>query len=439
MTFQMNENPEYLTPDLLGSAYLYSSSAAAGEAFTYVASLTMAVDMSLLEESVAGLLNRFPQFALKVTRKGEEMVYGKMSARVPVFDAGERGKSCPDNGVFGRDFLFAVYVRHKTVFFDFHRALTDEKGVVPFVRAVLFHYLVKAGYEVENDGSIITVDGEFHPIEACDAFVKLDDIPASRPVWYMDAKALKLSVQPGTGPFRVTRVHIPTAKMKGIVRDYLSMPSTILSPFFAEALLETHPEDAVLGEYAIAYIQINLRQYFPTTTLRPFFVNLPLAYNRRLPDYPVATVLMSQKKLLEAQLRTDALAYNAQQKIGRIERIIGGKDLRSKVAEADSMFSDMASSATFSVCNIGSVIMPESMQRYITEFYPVVPVPVFPYGMTAINFKGELVVTVSSAEASGDVCARFVSLLKRYDMPAYISESYMHLPLTTKLQCNEED
>ena len=59
--------------------------------------------------------------------------------------------------------------------------------------------------------------------------------------------------------------------------------------------------------------------------------------------------------------------------------------------------------------------------------------------MTAINFKGELVVTVSSAEASGDVCARFVSLLKRYDMPAYISESYMHLPLTTKLQCNEED
>ena len=112
-------------------------------------------------------------------------------------------------------------------------------------------------------------------------------------------------MQPGTGPFRVTRVHIPTAKMKGIVRDYLSMPSTILSPFFAEALLETHPEDAVPGEYAIAYIQINLRQYFPTTTLRPFFVNLPLAYNRRLPDYPVATVLMSQKKLLEAQLRTE--------------------------------------------------------------------------------------------------------------------------------------
>lgn len=421
----------YQAPDLLGSTYLYSDSSWANTSFCFVAGLTMAVDMDILGQALDGLMPRFPHIDLKAVRDGESLAFAKRNSPVRVLPASER--ACfAESGTFGKDCMFAVFVNHKTVWFDFHRALTDEKGIVPFIRAVLYRYLQLAGYEVENDGSVITSDSEFHDIEADDAFVKLDDIPASRPVWYMDAKAVNLPARKDGTSFRVTQIHIPLSKMKGEARQYTGMPSTVISPFFSQALLEEYPESDVQGEYMISYIQVNLRQYFPTTTLRPFFVNLPLAYNRRLPEYPLATVLMSQKKFLEAQLKTDALAYNAQRKIALLEDILDKDTLAGKVAAMHDMISRKSAESTYSLCNVGNVIMPDTMQQYITEFYPLVPPSLFPFSISTINLRGDLIVTVSSSDKESRVCGRFVSLLKRHDIHAYISDSYLYCPLKYK-------
>ena len=424
----MNTNSEYMTPDLLGSTYLYSDSAAANTSFCFVAGLTMAVDRSLLEQALEDLMPRFPHFNLEAVREGESYVFRERHSPVPVMPVEER-KGFSESGVFGHECLLAVFVNHKTVYFDFHRALTDEKGVVPFIRAVLYRYLQLGGYEVENDGSVITAGSEFHGIEADDAFVRLDDIPASRPVWYMDAKAVKLPEGNPHDRFSVTQIHVPLSKIKGEARFYTGMPSTIVSPFFSHALLEEYPQADVPGEFIISYIQVNLRQYFPTTTFRPFFVNLPLTYNRKLSEYPVATVLMSQKKFLEAQLKQDALAYNAQRKIGLLEDILDVVPLESRISAMKDMIRKKAAGSTYSICNIGSVIMPETMLRHIVEFYPVVPPVMFPFGISTINFKGELVITVSSSNPGNQACRRFASLMKQYEIPAFISETYEYSTL----------
>ena len=424
-------NAGYQAPDLLGSTYLYSDSSVSNTSFCYVVGLTMAVDPEILEEALNGLMPRFPHIDLKVVREDESLAYVKRNSPVKVLPLEQR-KTFSESGEFGKSCLFAVFVNHKTIYFDFHRALTDEKGIVPFIRAVICRYLQLDGYDVENDGSVITPDSDFHEIEADDAFVRLDDIPASRPVWYMDAKAVNLPARHEGSSFRVTQIHIPLSKVKGEARLHSGMPSTIISPFFSQALLEEFPESDVPGEYMIAYIQVNLRQYFPTTTLRPFFVNLPLAYNRRLPEYPLATVLMSQKKFLEAQLRTDALAYNAQRKISLLEDILDKKTIGEKAAAMQAMISRKSGESTYSLCNVGNVIMPETMQQYIMEFYPLVPPSLFPFSISTINLRGDLIVTISSSEASGNVPRRFVSLLKRHDIHAYISDSYQYSPLKYK-------
>ncbi len=415
----------YLTPDLLGSLYLYSGSSRSNTSFTYVVSLTMAVDKDLLERVLNDLASRFPQLVLKAVVSGDSFGYEKSDCPAVVHDMCDR-QAVSSSGEFGPRCLFSVFVNHKTVYFDFHKAITDEKGVVPFIRAVIYRYLKLGGYDVENDGSVITAESEFHDIEADDAFVKLDDIPASKPIWYMDAKAVCLPFPDSAGGFKVTRIHLPVAKIKGEAKDYVSMPSTIVSPFFAQALLDTYPEKDVAGEFIVSRIQVNLRQYFPTTTIRPFFANLPLAYNRKLSEYPVATVLMSQKKFLEAQLKTDALAYNVQRRISVLEKVLDRKTIEEKKDAAAMLFAGKAKEATFSICSIGNVIMPEQMLRYITEFYPVVPPALFPYGISTINFKGELVITVSSASREDGTGEKFAALLKQYGMPAYISENFSH-------------
>ena len=140
---------------------------------------------------------------------------------------------------------------------------------------------------------------------------------------------------------------------------------------------------------------------------------------------------MSQKKFLEAQLKTDALAYNAQRKMSALENIMETGSIKEKEEAVRTMIRKKSGEFTFSLCNIGNVIMPESMLQYITEFYPVVPPSLFPFSISTINFKGDLVITVTSS-AGDRTCDRFAALLKRYDMPAYVTETYIHCPMKYK-------
>ena len=140
----------------------------------------------------------------------------------------------------------------------------------------------------------------------------------------------------------------------------------------------------------------------------------------------MATVLMSQKKFMEAQLKTDALAYNVQSRISVLEKIMDKGTFAEKTEAATALAAEKKRQATFSLCNVGNVIMPEQMLRYITEFYPVVPPALYPYGISTINFKGELIITVSSPSPEDAVAAKFTALLKQHGMPAYVSETYLH-------------
>ena len=91
---------EYLTPDLLGSVYLYADSSVANTSFCYVVSLTMAVDRELLGRAVSDLMPRFPQFSLRVISGADSCSYALMTSAVPVFPVGDRTR-VSESGMFG--------------------------------------------------------------------------------------------------------------------------------------------------------------------------------------------------------------------------------------------------------------------------------------------------------------------------------------------------
>lgn len=419
--------PDYLEPDLTGGAYLYSKSEDVDNIFSYVVTLTMSVSETVLSRTLEEILQRFPHFAVRPVRKGESYVYESCDTPVRVYrsDSKPAGAfTCND----GR--LFIVSYSHKTIYFDFHRALTDIKGALVFIRSVIFRYLQNTGYEVENDGGVLTLETPFFEMEAEDALEGLEDIPASRPVWYMDAKAHIDKTHCSSATNNVCQIHIPISSIKGELKEGINMVSSFITPFFSQCMLEEYElDDNPAGEFIVSSIKINLRQYFPTPTTRPFYIDATLAYNRKLADYPVSTVLMSQKKLLEAQLKSDALAYNAQQKIKILDDLRKLPSFGQKVAKAGEIFSNKASTATYSLCNAGAAIMPESVNRYITEFYPIVPAVLYPHSISAVIFKGDLVINVASVSDNRELCRKFTALLNRYGMCSYISDDFKYTRL----------
>ena len=419
----------FFEPSVCGRPYLYSDSAASSVSSRIVAALTMHLQPAILEETMKQALVRFPQMAVSAVPHGDKYVFEPAKGPLKLFQAYDPDQpSCFGDPELG-GYLFKVSYTHKTVYFDFHKSLADEYGMMTFVKSVLFRYFELCGYPVENDGTIKLMSGSFFPAEGDDPMDRLEDIPASRPVWYMDADAIRPKEKISENDI-VATVRIPLAKLGKGFEDISRTPVTYIAPFFSQAVSEMFQGQESGGKYVVASIMVNLRPYFPAASLRPFCTPVYLAYNRKLSDYPYNTVLMSQKKLLEAQLKTDALAYSAErtsdQSIEAVDMSTSLEQCKSRVAK---MLEDRASMSTYSVCRVGNTILPDSMQRLITDFYPVIPSGKQAFAMSVVVYRGEIVVTVSGSSDTLVAARRFAQLMCSNGIEAYLSDVFDYMPM----------
>ena len=422
---------EYLVPSICGQTYLYGSHADASVSSRIVTALTMHIDPSILGQALSEAVIRFPQIAVSLVEEDGRRKFISLNAPVPIFEAcSDMPSDMADERLGG--YLFRISYCHKHLYVDYHRALADEFGMMAFVKALVMRYLELSGYPVQTDGSVKLLSDEYFQAEGEDPMEKMQDKFASRPVWYMDAKALVPEVVEGDKE-EVVQVRVPVAKLKKDYLDLASIPVTYMAPLLSHALREVYSESMQGGEYVVAEVQINLRPYYPSASLRPYYTPVFLAYNRNLADYPYKTVLMSQKKLLEAQLKNDTLAYSAQRKISDVENAFEFSDsLASLDASFDIMQENANRRSTYNICRIGNVILPESMQRLVSEFYPVIPSSGKSVSVTVTTYKGDLAVTVSGKKYAYEVCRRLIELLHANDIDAYIADRYDFSPLVIK-------
>lgn len=420
---------EYIVPSICGRAYLYGRDAGVAVSSRIVSALTMHICPDMLGKALNEAVSRFPQIAVGLASNDGRHMFMCPDTPVPVFRASE---SCPidfsDPALNG--YLFRVSYEHKSIYFDYHRAVADECGMMAFVKAVILRYLELTGYSVRTDGSVKLLSSECFKAEWEDSMLSVDDLPASRPVWYMDAKAVVPEGQPGHEE-QVVQLRIPVGKLKKGYMDMVNIPVTYIAPLFSHAVHELVSGKMEVGEYVVASVNVNLRPYFPSSTLVPYGTSVLLAYNRNLADYPYDTVLMSQKKLLEAQLKNDTLAYSAQRKIADIEKAYDDTASQEELDDRfDAMRRAVSSRSTYDIAKIGNVILPDSMQCLVTELYPVVPAGDRLFSVTVGTFRNELVVTVSGKKSVDAVCTRLVELMQENSIEAYISDMYTFIPMS---------
>lgn len=424
---------EYLFPSLCGQTYLYGSKTTESVSSRIVTALTMHIEPDVLEHALAEAVVRFPQMAVGLHVEDDKRTFIPVKGTVPVFRADEPMPEDFSDPLLG-GYLFRISYEHKHLYIDFHRAIADEVGMMSFAKALVLRYLELCGFPVRTDGSVKLLSGEFFKAEGEDPMTRMEDAYSSKPIWYMDAKAVVPELVEDQDE-EVVQVRIPLNKLK---KDYLELsniPVTYVAPFLSHAVHEQVCGMMEIGEYVVASVQINLRPYYPSSSLRPYHTPVFLAYNRNLSDYPYKTVLMSQKKLLEAQLKNDTIAYSAQKKISDIEKAFDSSASLTELDDAfDALHNTLSKRSTYGICRIGNVILPESMQRLVTEFYPIIPSAGRSISVTVSTYKGELSVTISGRKYSYAVGRRLVELLLENDIDAYIADRYRFRSLVMNKQ-----
>lgn len=424
----MEKTETLLDPPVGGCFSLYSGKTSRGTVPRFVVTLTMHVDRQILEDAANDVMVLFPHLRVRLSSLSSGYSFVRDESRIHVYQGVNGGGT-----IGGRedDCLFRISCAFKTVCFDVHASLLDEKGMAAFAKSVIFRYIQLSGYEVENDGSVRGMKDGVTRISEDDPFGAIEDFPASRPAWYMDAKAFHIpGAENVSGHFRAVQIRIPLTRLRSCAKDYADVPETFISPIVSHAIHQEYGDRIGRGEYVVAALSVNLRRFFPTLSLKPFSVDISLAYNRKFGDYPFNTILMSQKKFIEAQLKPDALAYNAERLVRDSESLMSGKDMAGKKSLAADLAERKAGAATYILHSAGTVGMPASMMRYVTEFYPMYAPSVHQFVLSSIIFRNELVLTATSGPGiPSGLCRRIVSLMNEHDIYAFISDEFDYVPV----------
>ena len=259
--------------------------------FRISATLTEPVDVTVLQTALDVTARRFPSIAVRL-RRGMFWYYLE---QIPQPPAVQPEKSCPLAHVpfhEVRQCAFRVLVYHNRFAVEFFHALTDGTGALIFFKTLLAEYLSqKHGLTVPAEDGVLGRLEEPGEEELEDSFLRYaGDVKASR----KEATAWHLSGTPETDGFKnLVTMMIPAEQLKACARQYGVTVTELLCAAMMQAICQLQAEKVPQHRRrkpVKILLPVNLRNLFPSKTLRNFASYITPEIDPRMGDYSFAEI-----------------------------------------------------------------------------------------------------------------------------------------------------
>ena len=254
--------------------------------FRISATLTEPVDVSVLRSALDVTARRFPSIAVRL-RRG---VFWYYLEQIPKAPAIQEEKSCPlAHAPFHqvRQCAFRVLVYHNRFAVEFFHALTDGTGALIFVKTLLAEYLSqKYGLTVPAVDGVLGRLEEPSDKELEDSFLRYaGDVKASR----KESTAWHLSGTPEKDGFKnLITLMVPAPELKACAKRYGVSVTELLCAAMMQAIAQLQAEKVPqrrLRKPVKVLLPVNLRNLFPSRTLRNFASYITPEIDPRMGDY----------------------------------------------------------------------------------------------------------------------------------------------------------
>jgi len=241
--------------------------------FRIQATLEDPVDVSMLQTALDTVRQRFPYLQIEL-RKGffwfflernENPNQVMLDSRFPMQKLSARKRG---------GYLYRVRAFDKRIALEICHILTDGYGAMIFFRSLLAEYYRLQGIETRYDESVFDPRGTPEPSEWEDAFSRYAAPGVPKPVrvtraWHLPGLALPVHTM------RVTTGTLSLAAVLTKAKEYGATLTVYLSAVYLAALQDVqdaHPRCADRRRRKPLQLQVpaNLRNFFPSTTLRNF-------------------------------------------------------------------------------------------------------------------------------------------------------------------------
>ena len=254
--------------------------------FRISATLTEPVEVAVLRSALDVTARRFPSIAVRL-RRGMFWYYLE---QIPHSPAIQEEKSCPlAHAPFHevRQCAFRVLVYHNRFAVEFFHALTDGTGGLTFFKTLLAEYLSqKYGLTIPAGDGVLGRLEEPDAEELEDSFLRYaGNIKASR----KEATAWHLTGTPEKDGFKdLVTLMIPAPALKECAKAHGVTVTELLCAAMMQAICQLQAEKVPqrrLRKPVKVLLPVNLRNLFPSKTLRNFASYITPEVDPRMGDY----------------------------------------------------------------------------------------------------------------------------------------------------------
>lgn len=271
------QSHEWFKLDNAGKIFPGQNNSKWSNIFRVSISLKSAVEKEVLETALKDTLKRFPSYAVRI-RRGLFWYYFENLKDVypPIID--DIKNPCHRvNFKENNRFLFRVYIYENRISVEFFHALTDAYGATVFLMTLTAQYLRLKGANIPAKGMVLDINEKPKKSELEDSFLRYANskakIKRSSDFAY-HAKGERV----GRHKTNITTGYIDCAAFRKKAKEY----GVTVTELSAAILLDIHyrKQMAEKRKQKLLSVQIpvNLRNHFPSETLR----NFSLCYNIKL-------------------------------------------------------------------------------------------------------------------------------------------------------------
>lgn len=374
------------------------------------------IDPVLLQKAVDMTMPRFPSFKVAL-HKGLFWRYLEPNDRPGPFVMEDIANPCMPIFFKGNNrYLVRVYYYQRRISLEVFHSISDGLGALYLLRTLTAVYLRLKGHSIPNGHGVLDIEASPDPGEMEDAYLRYASSRVKRP--RSQGKAYR--IRGHREPFYTLNIIQGIMKADEVAARARAFGATVteyLGAVLLAALLEKQKADkAFLARPITLAMPVNLRQLFPSPTLRNFIVMVYPYIDPRMGDYTFEEILQQvhgymrfyiNNKFLNADMTTNASIQ--QNPLIRIVPLFL-KDL--VVRQFYIRVQDQQSTA--GMTNLGITETPPEMAPHIERFEALMGQPFSPRTNCAvISYHNTLSISFTSSIIETDVERYFFRRLVR--------------------------
>ncbi len=385
--------------------------------------LDEAVKPDLLKEALSATLISLPEIHVRI-RRGFFWHYIEPSKEKPeVYE--ESGRPCPMlyGGVNGTYLHYRVSYFGSRINVDVFHAIVDGTGAFHFLETLVLNYL-KLRYPGEFDDVTLSLNSssDDRSRNSYDHFYDNSNGPIPKTILNKKPKAYHiLSRKLPYDQLQFFEIHLNADKIK---QDSKSLGVGLSSYLGAKLMLAIKDDIPFVQRKKPVTISmpVNLRNYYPSETLRNFFNNVDVCH-----VFNGKETLESLSKEFDESLKESLkpeLINNQMNRYQSIEKLFLTRmvPLFMKQPIVKAFAKQEKKRVTAVLSNLGVIKLPEKMMAHITEISDFCSTDTL--FITATTYEKDFVIGITSAYQNTGIIRRFVKSLQDDETvtKAYVSE-----------------